>query len=270
MAIMALHAGATGLSSLDTKLNVLANNLANINTAGFKRSRTNFEDLLYQAKLEPGIKNFQDELVPHGIMVGLGSRVSGTQLDFALGNVEQTGRKLDVLIEGEGLFKVKALQGGQEVDAYTRAGAFTLNSEGNVVMANSVGSLLEPEINIPQTALRESITISSTGMVSYRNDGDVNPTEAGQIELVRFVNPEGLKSIGKNLYIETEASGTPLEGNPGQDGLGTLLQGTLEGSNVDPAEELIQLILTQRGYELNSQSIQAADESLQVVARLRR
>lgn len=270
MAIMALHAGAAGLKSLDTKLNVLANNLANINTVGFKRSRTNFEDLLYQTKLEPGLRNFRDDRLPHGILVGLGSKVSGTQLDFEIGSALQSGRKLDMMIEGEGFFKVKALQGGQEVDAYTRAGAFTRNADGNLVMVNSAGSILEPKISIPDTAPADTITIGLTGIVSYTEPGTVVPAEAGQIELVRFVNPEGLKSIGRNLYIETDASGTPINGKPGEEGLGTLLPGVVEGSNVDPAEELIQLILTQRGYELNSQSIQAADESLQTLSRLRR
>jgi flagellar basal-body rod protein FlgG len=270
MAIMALHAGATGLRSLDTKLNVLANNLANINTTGFKRSRVNFEDLMYQIKLEPGLRNSQDQFIPHGIQVGLGSKVSGTQLDFEVGNALLTDRKLDLFVEGEGFFRVKALRGGQEIEAYTRAGAFTLNAEGNMVMVNSVGSILEPQITVPNTVNNETIKVGETGVVSYTNPGEVTDTQAGQIELARFVNPEGLKQIGKNLYIETEASGTPILGNPGEEGIGTILQGVLEGSNVDPAEELVELILTQRGYELNSQSIQSADESLQVVSQLRR
>lgn len=271
MSITALHAGASGLRSMDFKLGVLANNLANINTVGFKRSRTNFEDLFYQVKREPGLKNLQDEAIPHGIMVGLGSNVSGTQLDFTVGSIETNGNsKLDMFIQGEGFFQVLTTIGGQERVAYTRAGNFTKNVEGTLVLGNSLGSPMEPQIQIPEDALRDSVTIGSTGIVTYQTADDPTVQEAGQIELARFVNPEGLKQIGSNLYLDTEASGQAITGEPGEDGLGTILQNALELSNVDPARELVNLILTQRGYELNSQSIQAADDTLQVVANLRR
>ncbi len=267
MAITALHAAATGMKAQDTKLDVLANNLANVNTAGFKRARVNFEDLMYQIKREPGVRNAEDEPVPHGIQVGLGVSVSGTQQSFTQGAQEQTDVDLDTRIIGEGFFVVRTIQNGTPVDAYTRDGSFSRNSEGNLVMANSEGSILEPPVTIPADA--SSIVIGNNGDVSVV-EGDGPLTVVGQIGLGRFVNPEGLKQIGKNLWVETDASGPAVTGAPQTDGMGALQQGSLEMSNVDPVRELIQLILTQRSFELNSQSIQAADQALQVVANLRR
>jgi flagellar basal-body rod protein FlgG len=271
MGISAMHAAATGMKALDTKLDVVANNLANINTVGFKRSRTNFEDLFYQTRREPGARDANDEPAPHGIQTGLGVLVSGTQLDFARGSIDPTTRKLDIAIDSEGFFQVKTYYNGQETNAYTRAGNFVKNANGKLVLANSEGSVLEPPIEIPQDTSEESITIGRDGKVQIRqNGGGANLTEIGQIELARFVNPEGLKCIGKNLYVETDASGQPITGMPQEDGLGGLVQGNLEGSNVEPVRELVDLIFTQRGFELNSQAIQAADEGLRIVANLRR
>ncbi len=268
MAITALYAAASGMEALDQKLNVLANNLANVNTVGFKRSRTNFEDLLYQVKRQPGLQNADDRFLPHGIQVGLGATVSGTQLDFQQGSPESTDRSLDLLIEGEGFFRVLYTEGGQEVTGYTRAGNFTLNSQGEIVLGNSLGSRLDPSITIPETAVE--MQVSPSGLVQYRELGQPNMTEAGQIQLSRFVNPEGLRQVGKNIYLATDASGDPVDANPGEQGTGVILSGHLEMSNVDPVRELVQLILTQRGFELNSQSIKAADESLQTVSNLKR
>lgn len=268
MAITALHAAATGMKAQDTKLDVLANNLANVNTVGFKRSRLNFEDLLYQIKREPGIPNADNEPIPHGIQVGVGVGIAGTQLNFGQGSVDRTEQPLDLLIDGEGFFQVRAVQDGSQITAYTRNGNFTRNSVGNVVLANSEGSVLEPPITIPDDVVR--ISIGANGEVSVLQQGSQALSVVGQVQLARFVNPEGLKQIGQNLFQETDASGTPVAGNPEQDGLGSIKQGELEMSNVDPVRELIQLILTQRAFELNSQSIQAADQSLQVVANLRR
>jgi len=268
MALMALHSAASGMKALDMKLDVVANNLANVNTAGFKRSRVNFEDLLYQIKREPGTPNADDEPVPHGIQVGLGVQVSGTQLDFQPGPRDATDNKLDLAIEGEGFFQVQAIDNGEQVVAYTRAGNFTRNSEGNLVLGSSEGPRLEPAISIPEDATE--ITIGRNGEVRVRQPGSATLTTLGQIELARFVNPEGLRQIGRNLYVETDASGVPLTGNAQEDGLGALQQGMLESSNVDPVRELIELIQTQRGFELNSQSIQSADQALQVVSNLRR
>ncbi len=270
MAIAAMHAAATGMKALDTKLNVVANNLANINTVGFKRSRTNFEDLLYQVRREPGARDFNDEPIPHGIQVGLGVAVSGTQLSFQSGSVDPTNRQLDLAIQGEGFFQVRTIYNGQELVAYTRAGNLVRNANGNLVLANSEGAIVEPAITIPQDVAEDGIVIANNGQVSVRQQGNNQLNQIGQIELARFVNPEGLLSIGKNLYIETDASGAAITGNPLQEGLGDLRQGFLEGSNVEPVRELVDLIFTQRGFEMNSQSIQSANESLQVVTNLRR
>lgn len=268
MGISAMHAAATGMRALDTKLNVVANNLANIGTVGFKRSRTNFEDLMYQTLREPGVKDINDQPNPHGILVGLGVKVAGTQLDFAQGSIENTGNKLDVMIEGDGFFQVTTYIDGQEVTAYTRAGNFTINAEGQLVLGNSDGSLIEPPVTIGEDD--KNVEIERSGRVSANQAGATQRTQIGQIELARFVNPEGLKSIGKNLYVETDASGPPITGNPMENGMGALQNGTLEMSNVEPVRELVDLIFTQRGFELNSQSIQGADEMLRVVGNLRR
>ena len=268
MAITALHAASSGMKALDEKLNVVANNLANINTHGFKRSRVNFEDLLYQVRREPGVLNAQDEPIPHGIMVGTGVKVSGTQLNFAAGSVDQTNKPLDLQIDGQGFFQVRTVQDGTEVVGYTRAGNFVRNAQGNVVLGNSSGAILEPPINIPDGSIE--IVIGRNGEVRVREQGSTTLSTVGQIELARFVNPEGLRQVGLNLYTETDASGTPVTGVPQSDGLGAISQGNLEMSNVDPVRELIDLITTQRAFELNSQSIKSADETLQIVSNLRR
>jgi len=269
MGIAAMNAAATGMKALDTKLNVVANNLANVNTVGFKGSRTNFEDLMYQVRREPGSRDFEDRPVPHGIQVGLGVAVSGTQMNFEPGSIDPTGRKLDLALQGEGFFQVRTTYNGQQLTAYSRAGNFVRNANGELVLANSVGSILEPPITIPENTPDEGIVISNDGRVQVRQEGSGQLTEQGQIELARFVNPEGLKSIGKNLYVETDASGAPITGNPLQEGLGEIQQGQLESSNVEPVRELVDLIMTQRGFELNSQSIKSADEALRVVTNLR-
>ncbi len=270
MALNAMYAAATGMKALDTKLNVVANNLANVSTVGFKRSRVNFEDLMYQVKREPGVRNSNDEPNPHGIVVGLGTQVSGTQLNFSVGNMEITDRPLDLAIDGEGFFQVRTFYNGQEVTAFTRAGNIVRNANGQLVLANSEGALLEPPITVPEDVNEDSIVIGRDGQVAVRQQGSNQLQQVGQLELARFVNNEGLLSIGKNLYIDTDASGQPITGQPLQDGLGGILRATLENSNVDPVRELVDLIFTQRGFELNSQSIQSADETLRVVTNLRR
>ncbi len=268
MAITALQAAASGMRALDEKLNVVANNLANINTHGFKRSRVNFEDLLYQVKREPGVRNANDEPVPHGILVGTGVKVSGTQLEFTPGAVDTTNNALDWQIDGEGFFQVDTIYDGAEITAYTRAGNFARNAQGNIVLANSDGPLLQPPITLPDDTIE--ISVGRNGEVRVRQQGSNTLNTIGQIELARFVNPEGLKQIGGNLYVETDASGSAVTGQPQTDGLGAINQNSLELSNVDPVRELIDLITTQRAFELNSQSIQSADESLQIVGELRR
>ena len=266
MAIIALHAAASGMRALDEKLNIVANNLANMNTNAFKRSRINFEDLLYQVKREPGIPNADDEPLPLGIVVGTGVKVSGTQLDFAPGAVDGTDRPLDLRIDGQGFFQVRTVQNGDIITAYTRAGNFVRNSQGNVVLGDSGGAILEPPINLPEDSIETSI--GRNGEVRVRQQGAPTLNTVGQIELARFVNPEGLLQIGRNLYIETDASGTPITGQPEQDGMVAVAQGQLELSNVDPVRELIALITTQRAFELNSQTVQSADQSLEIVSNL--
>jgi len=267
MAVAALHSAATGLSALSTSLDVIANNLANANTTGFKSSRTNFEDLLYQEKMEPGVENDNGDQRPAGLYVGLGTRISNTQLDFTTGNPVMTGRPLDLMINGDGFFKVNVNIGGTS-EAFTRAGNFFVNSDGDLVLGNAAGPKLEPQISIPQDA--ESVTVSDSGIVSVKVPGQSTLQQVGQITLANFINPQGLKQMGGNLYTESDASGPPIEENPGNGNLGTILQSALESSNVDPVKELVSLIKTQRAFEMNSQSIKAADATLEVVSNLRR
>lgn len=268
MAINALHAAATGLSALSTEIDVIANNLANVNTVGFKSFRANFEDLLYEEKKQPGVENANGDVTPAGLYVGLGTQISNTQQDFSTGAARPTGNPLDIMIDGRGFFRVSILEELGDGIGYTRAGNFFINPDGNLVLGNSQGPLLEPPINVPPEA--RQISISPDGTVSALLEGDPQPAVLGQIELASFVNPAGLTPIGGNLWIETAASGPPIEGAPGEGGLGTILQNHLESSNVEPVTELVELIKTQRAFELNSQSIQAADEALQVIGNLRR
>ena len=266
MAIQALYTAATGMQAMDFKLNVVANNLANIETVAFKRSRANFEDLLYQTLQEPGLRNGLDQPLPTGMQAGLGVQVSGTQINFEQGALESTGQSLDLAIEGDGFFQVQSFVDGSEQTVYTRAGNFTLNANGEVVLANSVGSRLEPAITIPQDAV--AIQVSQGGLVQVRTTGSTQFTDVGQIELAKFINPAGLTQIANNLYQQNDASGPPITANPEQQGMGSVRQNYLELSNVDPVKELVELIRTQRSFELNSQSIQAADQTMQTVNNL--
>lgn len=269
MAINALQSASSGLSALNTALDVTANNLANVNTPGFKSSRVNFQDLLYIEKAQPGAINQNGDQRPIGLYVGLGVRVSGTQLDFTQGAPQATGRPLDVTINGQGFFRVRVEDSlGPNGFAYTRAGNFALNSVGELVLANDQGRRLEPAIQIPENA--ETVTIAADGRVLVSIPGQAEPEEVGLMELSTFINSAGLKQVGENLYVETAASGTAISGNPATDGRGSLQSAFLESSNVDPTRELIDLIRTQRAFEMNSQSIRAADESLRSIAQLRR
>jgi flagellar basal-body rod protein FlgG len=267
MAILALHSASTGLSALSTELDVIAHNLANVNTTGYKSSRVNFEDLLYEEKRQPGVENLNGDQRPIGLYVGLGVQVSGTQLDFMQGPEEETGRDLDVTIAGPGFFQVQIEDEVGEGLAYTRAGAFALNSDGEIVLATDEGRRLEPNIVVPETAI--GITIMADGTVTATLPDQNEPDEIGNIETATFVNPAGLRQIGANLYLPSDASGEAQIGTPTEGGRGRLIQGFLEGSNVEPVRELVKLIKTQRAFELNSQTIQAADEVLQNVGRLR-
>jgi flagellar basal-body rod protein FlgG len=268
MAVIALHSASTGLSALSTELDVIANNLANTNTDGFKASRVNFQDLLYEERAQPGVENINGDQRPTGLYVGLGTKVSGTQLDFSMGPAVATNRELDVYIDGPGFFQVRVEDDLGEGLAYTRAGNFALNADGEIVMSNDQGRRLDPPIQVPEEA--DGLDILADGTVIASVPGQTDPQELGTIELAVFINPAGLKQIGENLYLPSAASGEAQLGEPREGIRGALRQGFLEGSNVDPVVELVNLIKTQRAFELNSQSIQAADEVLQTVGQLRR
>jgi flagellar basal-body rod protein FlgG len=268
MAITALHSAATGLKALSTRIDVIANNLANAETTAFKRSRVNFEDLMYLTLKQPGAQNASGELSPAGIFVGTGTRISNTQIDTEQGSQERTDRQLDVAIEGDGFFRVRILSTVGDGTAYTRNGNFFVNRDGNLVLGMGDGYLLDPPISIPEGTT--DISISEDGIIrAFRGDSN-EAQEVGQLQLYQFINPQGLRLLGGSLYQETEASGTPIEGNPGDQGAGKILQGYLESSNVDPVKELVTMIKTQRAFELNSQSIQSADQALQTIGNLRR
>jgi flagellar basal-body rod protein FlgG len=268
MGIQALYTSATGMKAADFKLNVVANNLANLETPAFKRSRVDFEDILYRTLEEPGLRNALEQPLPTGIQVGLGTQVSATQLNFEQGAFDATALPLDLAIAGEGLFQVQAFIEGQEQTVYSRAGNFARNANGEIVLINSIGARLEPAITLPQDTVE--IQIGQNGLVQVRTAGQTQLQDVGQIQLARFVNTPGLKQIGKNLYQQTDASGPPILANPTQDGMGSVMQGNLELSNVDPVRELVELIQTQRWFELNSQAIQSADQTLQTINNLRR
>ncbi len=266
MSVQTLYTAATGMEAMETKLDVIANNLANVNTTAFKKGRANFEDLFYDQEVMPGTTDESGGITATGTAVGLGTAVSSIQTDFRQGAFLDTGNSLDVAIVGNGFFQVQDVDGST---IYTRAGNFSMNRDGALVVGSaSVGRLLLPNITIPEGV--KDVSISSEGRVQYRLAGETESQDAGQLQLASFINPEGLLKLGENMYSETEASGTAQITIPGQDGTGILKSGMLEASNVNPVKELIDLITTQRSFELNSQAVQAGDQVLQLVANLRR
>ena len=252
----ALWIAKTGLEAQQTRMAVTANNLANVNTTGFKRSRAVFEDLLYQNNGQAGAQSSEETQLNSGLMVGTGVRVVATEKIFNQGNLVQTGNSMDMAIQGRGFFQILTPDGSL---GYTRDGTFQMNADGEMVTAK--GYALQPGITIPEDAL--SITISNDGIVSALQPGDPTPTEVGTIQLADFVNPAGLQPVGQNLFLETGSSGSPQTGTPGIDGLGTLSQGSLETSNVNTVEELVNMIETQRAYEMNSKAIATAEQMLE-------
>lgn len=252
----ALWVAKTGLEAQQTRLTVTANNLANANTTGFKRDRAVFEDLIYQNVRQVGAQSSESTQLPSGMSLGTGVRTVATEKLFTQGNVLQTANALDVAINGRGFFQVLLPDGSQ---AYSRDGTFQMDSEGQLV--NSSGYAVQPAITIPASA--ESITIGVDGTVSVKVSGQDSASQVGSLQLADFVNPVGLQPIGQNLYQESGASGSPQTGTPAQNGLGSLLQGSLETSNVNSVEELINLIETQRSYEMNSRAVSTADQMLQ-------
>jgi flagellar basal-body rod protein FlgG len=261
--IRALYSAASGMEAQQTNVDNIANNIANANTAGYKSRRAQFQDLLYQSMVQPGAAAGQSTTVPSGLQVGLGTKAAANEIIFTQGNFAATGNPLDLVIQGNGFFQIRQANGQL---AYTRDGSFQLDKDGSLVTSN--GELLEPQITIPASA--QSVTIAVDGTVSYTLPGQAAAQKAGQIQIAGFQNPAGLNSLGKNLYQPTDASGTATVGIPGgQEGLGTLLQGYTEQSNVSIVQEFINLIMAQRAYEANSKVVKAADDMYQQVNNLK-
>jgi flagellar basal-body rod protein FlgG len=251
----ALHVARTGLDAQSARMRVIANNLANVNTTGFKRDRAQFETLAYQTLVAPGAPSNAENLYATGQSLGSGVQMTGTARINTQGALTTTDNPLDVAIEGDGFFQI-ALPDGRT--AYTRAGDFSLSGEGRIVTPQ--GMPLQPDIQVPEGA--QSVTIGADGTVSAQLAGESEVSELGRIEIARFVNPSGLQALGDNLFTETAASGTPQTGVPGVEGLGQLRQGALEASNVNVVQELVDMIETQRAYEVNSKMISSTDEML--------
>jgi flagellar basal-body rod protein FlgG len=261
--IRSLYSAATGMEAQKLNIDVIANNLANVNTVGFKKSRADFQDLLYQTLSTPGAASAEGAVIPSGIQIGLGVKPVAVQKLFLQGEFMMTGNNLDLVIEGDGFFQVLMPDG---TTSYTRAGAFKMDNEGRVVTSD--GYTLEPAITIPENTL--NITVGSDGRVSVLQAGNNTPTEIGQIELARFINPGGLRAVGKNLFQPTGSSGEATTGNPATESFGTLAQGFLEMSNVNVVEEMVNMIISQRAYEVNSKAVQASDEMLQTANNMKR
>lgn len=253
--IRSLWIARTGLDAQQTQLDVISNNLANVSTTGFKRGRAVFEDLLYQNLRQPGAQLTQQTTIPSGLQIGTGVKPVATERIHLQGNLSQTGNPLDVAIQGEGFFQILLPDGST---GYTRNGAFQKDANGQLVTPS--GYPLQPAITVPANAL--SVTIGKDGVVSVTLPNQVAPAQIGNIQLVGFVNPAGLQSVGENLFLETAASGGPNPNAPGTNGVGTLSQTYLETSNVNVAEELVMMIQTQRAYELNSKAVQTSDTML--------
>jgi len=259
--IRSLWIAKTGLDAQQTQLDVISNNLANVSTSGFKKSRAVFEDLLYQTVRQPGAQSSQQTQLPSGLQVGTGTRPVATERIHTQGNLQQTGNSLDVAINGQGFFQVQMPDG---TTAYTRDGSFQLDAQGQLVTAS--GFTLSPAITIPSNA--QSVTIARDGTVSVTQAGQAAATQVGSLQVANFINPTGLQSRGENLYVETASSGTPTTNTPGSNGAGVLSQGYVETSNVNVVEELVNMIQTQRAYEINSKSVQTSDQMLQRLSQM--
>ncbi|AKJ41388.1 flagellar basal-body rod protein FlgG [Pragia fontium] len=256
----ALWISKTGLAAQDAKMSAISNNLANVNTTGFKRDRVIFEDLFYQTARAPGTQMDQLNVAPSGIQYGSGVNIIGTQKQFTVGSIQTTSQNLDVAITGQGFFQVETPDGDM---AYTRAGNLQVNADGTIVTAQ--GLPIVPQIDLPPNT--SSITIGTDGTVSAIVAGDTDPAELGQITLVNFINPAGLQAIGGNMYKETAASGEATEGVPGEEAFGQLKQGALEGSNVQVVEEMVDMITVQRAYEMNAKMVSASDDMLKFITQ---
>jgi len=254
--LSSLWIAKTGLDAQQTRMDVISNNLANANTTGFKSSRASFQDLIYQNRAQPGGQTTEQTQSPSGLMLGTGVRVVGTEKLFTQGNITQTGNSLDVAIQGNGFLQVSMPDG---TIAYTRDGSLHTDQNGQLVTAT--GYPLDPAVTLPNNV--QSITIGADGTVSATTPGSATSVQVGTLQLADFVNPAGLQPQGDNLYVETASSGTPQTGQPGINGMGTLLQGSLESSNVNVVEQMVNMIETQRTYEMNSKAISSTDQMLQ-------
>ncbi|MCB9073249.1 MAG: flagellar basal-body rod protein FlgG [Bdellovibrionaceae bacterium] len=260
--IKSLNTAATGMQAQQTNMDVIANNISNTSTNGFKKARAEFEDLLYQNIKEPGAASGLNAVSPTGVQVGLGVKTGAVQRDFSQGSIKTTNRDLDINILGSGFFQVGRPDG---TIAYTRNGEFHMSPDGRIIDMN--GNALQPEITVPSDAVK--VLINPQGEISYVSASNAVPQAIGQIELATFVNPTGLKAIGGNLFQVTAASGEANIGNPGQSPFGSVAQGEIETSNVNIVEEMVNMITTQRAYETNSKVIQASDQMLQALTHLR-
>ena len=256
----ALWVAKTGLDAQQTRMAVVSNNLANVSTTGFKRERAVFESLLYQNVKQTGAQSTENTQMPTGLNLGTGVRVVATEKEHAQGNMMQTGNAMDIAVQGRGFFQITMPDGTL---GYSRDGSFQVDSSGQMVTSN--GYALQPGITIPSNVL--SVTIGNDGTVSVVEQGNTTPTQIGSIQLADFVNPAGLQPIGNNLFKETGSSGSPQTGTPGLTGYGSLQQGALESSNVNVVEELVNMIETQRAYEMNSKAISTTDSMLQYVSQ---
>ncbi|MFK0088926.1 flagellar basal-body rod protein FlgG [Pseudomonas sp. BJa5] len=256
----ALWVSKTGLSAQDMNLTTISNNLANVSTTGFKRDRAEFQDLLYQTRRQPGANSTQDSELPSGLQLGTGVRIVGTQKNFTAGSLQTTENPLDMAIDGRGFFQILQPDG---TVSYTRDGTFHLNSDGQIVTAS--GFALEPAVVVPPEA--QTFTVGRDGTVSITTAGNPAAQVIGNIQTADFINPAGLQAVGGNLFLETAASGAPQVGTPGLNGFGMVQQQTLENSNVSTVEELVNMITTQRAYEMNSKVISTADQMLSFVTQ---
>ena len=261
--IRCMMTAATGMEAQQLYMDTISHNLSNVNTSGFKRSKLEFQDLMYQTIREPGVRNFEGGMSPSGIEVGLGVRSAATQRVFEQGSLNGTENPLDWAIQGEGFFQITLPDGST---AYTRDGSFKLSSDGSIV--TSSGFFLSPGITVPEGST--SLNVGQDGKVSVVLQGEINQTEIGQLELVRFVNPSGMKGIGGNLYVETDASGEPLVNLPGEEGTGTIAQRFIEASNVKIVDEMVNMITAQRAFEIVSKAITVAEDMMQIANNLKR
>lgn len=258
-----MHTAASGMAAQQMNVDTIANNLANVNTPGYKKNRIEFQDLLYQTVRPEGMTVNENAQAPNGLQMGLGTRPVATSKMFMQGDVTETGNQMDLAIHGDGFFEVRMPDGAR---SYTRDGSFKLSPEGQIVTSD--GFVLEPDITVPQDT--QNITFSRDGMVYAHVAGNTEPEEIGQIELVKFMNPSGLKNMGHNLYQQTVTSGEAIPGSPVEEGFGSIEQFYLESSNVDVVEEMVSMITAQRAYEINSKSVKTADDMMNIVNQMKR